>query len=161
MKRVTLPSCPALGADYDCDGRLIRALLRKTGSDQGFVTYEAQAYVVDSAGAVVVDDHGWPVRTPGTTHSLSLSGLAAKSTTREAGWVKHVPPVGQVFDPAALPEGWRAAPALPPRGEPGERVCVGEQGWIWSEGEFERLRRGKAEELLQILVERELDAELA
>lgn len=151
---------PPLAADYPLqDGRIGRVTVTKAGSANGFVIYHVQAWEIDAAGAFVTDAaSGFPVRTPGSDHSLDLSALAARTATRDPGWVKYVPAAGETIDPNALPPGWTTAAALPATGEPGQCVWVDGQGWTWSIGELERIRRGKRDELQQILAERALDA---
>ena len=165
----TLPNQPALAGDYDLgDGRYARVLLKKLGSQAGHVQYESQAYQVNDQGQFVLDDAGWPVRTPSTPHSINLSGLAARTAARDPGWVKYVPRPGLVLDPLDPPAGWLTGNGAPTAAaEEGQfymdLVATGNAsvGWVWSCGEFESFRRGKVAELQQILVERDFEAQAA
>lgn len=165
MTPTTLPNQPLLAGDYDIGaGRHCRVLLKKTGSQNGHVTFEAQAYQVDAEGRLALDAAGWPVRTPGSPHSINLSGLAARNCSRDAGWIKTTPAAGAALDPQTPPEGWATGEGMPAApGNEGDRYIdlLGGQGWEWSCGELERIRRGKVDELQQILVEHDLDAQAA
>lgn len=148
---------PPLAADYDLGHGRCRVTITKAGSQNGHVVYHAQAWQIDGAGQFVLDASGFPVRTPGSDHSLSLSGLAARTAGRDPGWVKHVPASGVTIEPGALPKGWSQSDQLPAAAAVGELIWVGDQGWEWSIGELERIRQGKRDEMAQILAERALD----
>lgn len=159
-----LPNRPPLAGDYVLpDGSYCRVTLAKTGSQNGHVVYHAQAWHVDAEGRYVPDRSGFPVRTPGSDHTVNLSGLAARQATLLPGWVKCTPRPGDVLDPQSPPEGWATGEGEPARaGAPGDRYLdlASGQGWEWSEGELERIRQGKAETLAQILAERALEAQM-
>lgn len=148
----------SLNADYPLADGICRVIITRTGSPPGHVTYRAQAWKLDAAGAFAVDGRGEPIRTPGSEHSINLSGLVAGTITREPGWVKYVPPAGTTFDPDDLPPGWTVVESRPDNGEPGDRVVNGDTGWVWNIGELERIRRGKRDELEQIIAAQTLDA---
>ena len=162
MIRLDRPGVPPLAADYDLgSNRFVRVTMQKVGALNGHVTYEAQGWQIDADAQFVTDVAGYPIRTPGTQHSLSLSGLAARTATRDPGWVKAVPPAGGVIDPEQLPPTWRRGEGEPDGvGGDGDHYYddTAGQAWRWDGGEFERIRTGKASELLQILIERSFES---
>lgn len=153
-----MSSLPHLAGDYPLSEGVCRVTVTKVGSHAGHITYHAQAWQLDADGRFQTDDSGYPIRSPGSDHSINLSAIAARTATRDPGWVKVLPAAGEVLGPDALPDGWSIADVLPDAAEPGQRVMVDGQGWEWSIGELERIRLGKREELAQILAERALDA---
>ncbi|RPE81852.1 hypothetical protein [Vulcaniibacterium tengchongense] len=165
MTPTTLPNQPPLAGDFDLgDGQYCRVTITRAGGANGHVTYHAQAWQIDATGTFVLDVSGFPIRTPGTDHSVNLSGLATRTRCRDPGWIKHVQQPGVVLDPQDPPDGWATGHGAPTgAGSVGDRYLDLDtgQGWEWSEGELARIRKGKAEELAQILAERALEAQLA
>lgn len=158
LKQITLPNPAPLSGDYElADGSLCRVTLTKQGSGNGHIHYEAQAWLMDADGKFVTDVAGFPIRTPGSVHGLHLSAVANRSASRDAGWVKKA----STFDPVAGPAGYELIEGAPIAGADTALKyfdTVANQAWEWSEGEMALWRQGKAEELAQILAERELDA---
>lgn len=135
----------ALGGNKYC--RVVLSVVAKRSDE---IEIEAQGFQVDGNGALLTAPSGAASRTPGTRHTIAVSGVAAGTHTIKPGWVRIVGDYNaETFNPDA--ERVTAKPT-------GEAVIdtmvydtVAGVGYRYDMGELERMRQGKCDEMLAIL----------
>jgi hypothetical protein len=156
QKVTTIPGLPAKRAAHyrldDHNGipfdppRFARVIYIPQESKPDRAVIEAQAFEIDANGVLVANPAtGAASRTPGTLHTISMSGVG-DTHTLNPGWIRvvgtHNP--GQ---PNTLPEGTDIVTALPPTGTEGQTVFFVDHLYRWDIGMVELVMRGKAQEL--------------
>jgi hypothetical protein len=153
----TIPNRPAGKPvfDYQLDGgRYARVPLATVSNDGQTLVVSGWAYLIDATGVPVLDPAtATPTGTADGTNNIVLSGVLAGTHTLYDGWTKYIPPSGQSIDADHLPAGWASgsgAPAVPspaPAYGSGYYDTTGDQGYVWSQGELNRVSQGYADAL--------------
>ena len=89
-----------------------------------------------------------PTATNDSTHSILLSGVLAGTHALYDGWVRYVPPASTAIDADHLPDGWTSGAGVPTEAAAaygaGCYDTVGDQGYVWTQGELARVAQGCA-----------------
>lgn len=141
--------------DYQLDGgRYARVPLTTVSNNGQTLVVSGWAYLIDANGLPVLDHAtATPTGTADGSNSVVLSGVLAGTHTLYDGWCKYIPPAGTSISADNLPADWTSgsgAPVVPspaPAYGTGYYDTAGDQGWVWSQGELNRVSQGYADAL--------------
>lgn len=150
----TIPNRPDNQPVFDFvfdSGQYARATLATVSNDGQTLVVSGWAYLIDSSGVPVLDATTQTVTgTSDATNSIALSGVLSGTHALYDAWCKYVPTSGEVIDADHLPAGWTSGSGAPAAPDPapaygtGYYDTVGQQGWVWQQGEFARVAQGYA-----------------
>lgn len=110
----------------------------------------AQGYEMTDAGDFAVAPNGYPSRTKRTAHTVQRSAIGDTKSLKPA-WVRHAPASQTAITPDTMPPGSFTGDALPAAGtHEGQIAYVGGKFYEWTDGETERIARGKASDMQNI-----------
>lgn len=136
---------------YDLgNGKFARVVMEVQNRKTDRIEIEAQAFEIDANGNFVNAPNGAASRTPGTTHVIATSGIAAGTHALKPAWVKVI---GN-YDENSLGDNVAKVHGKPEKdGEIGDSVYDLDTGiqYNFTRGLLEDLRQGKCEELLNII----------
>lgn len=111
----------------------------------------AQGYEMTEDGHFAVAPDGRPSRTRRTAHTVQRSAIG-DTRSLKAAWVRHAPVSQTTITPETMPPGSYTGATLPAKGtHEGQIAYVGGKFYEWTDGETERVARGKAENMGSII----------
>lgn len=152
MKRIEVKGLPANITAYELtDGSIYRIHMDmitpvdqlSTASD---VEVETRGYLIDKDGSLLIDENLEPITLPRQRARIPLANVRAGADTMKPGWVKQNLPEDEAQRAAAL-EGVKKLKNLPKTGEPGDTAHVGDELFVYGEGLYDSVRRGRLADL--------------
>jgi len=153
MKKVKIAGTPAAGTNYELDdGRVIRILLfLRTPVDQlataTDLTVETRGYEINKEGAFIIDDNGEPIMFKSQISRIPMANVKDKGSTLKEGWViQPRPDDDETWE--QMTEGVKKLKNLPKDAEAGDRVIVNHDLYMFQEGIYEAIRKGRLQEAI-------------
>lgn len=148
MNRIDVKDLPSNATAYQLDdGRIYRIHMNLITpvsqlATADYVEVETNGYQIDKSGAFMVDDNGEPIMLPKQRARIPLANVRAGTDSVKPGWQVQSLPEDEAARDEAL-KGARKLKKLPSTAQPGDRVMVGDDLYVYGLGLYESVRRGR------------------